>query len=173
MRYDVTDPAPWHTMTHRDDEIWKEEVVELFLDVGSTVREYAELEISPANVVVDLWVEPGKGLYDKSWDIAGLETIVVPRADAAGKAIGWTGTAFVPWAALRTKAPTGTMLPPRAGDRWRFNVYRIERPNGPAEPAKDPVLLPWAPTGKATFHVPQAFREMVFAGSAPAKPTSR
>ncbi len=170
VRYDVTDPAPWHTMTHRDDEIWNEEVVELFLDVGSTVREYAELEISPANVVVDLWVEPGRSRYDKSWDIAGLETSVVPRADASGKAIGWTGTAFVPWSALRAKAPAATALPPRPGDRWRFNVYRIERPNGPAEPAKDPVLLPWAPTGKATFHVPQAFREIEFLGTAPAGP---
>jgi hypothetical protein len=164
VRFDVTDPAPWHTMTRRDDEIWNEEVVELFLDVGSTVREYAELEINPANVVVDLWVEPGASRYDKGWDVAGLETRVVPRADASGKPIGWVGTAHVPWSALRAKAPSGTALPPRPGDRWRFNVYRIERPNGPREPAKDPVFLPWAPTGQRTFHVPQAFRALVFAG---------
>jgi arylsulfatase A-like enzyme len=172
VRFDVTDPAPWHTMTRRDDEIWNEEVVELFLDVGSTGREYAELEISPANVVVDLWVEPGARRYDKSWDIAGLETRVVPRADAAGNAIGWIGTAFVPWSALRGKAPAKTALPPQPGDRWRFNVYRIERPNGPGEPARDPVLLPWAPTGQRTFHVPQAFRELVFEGGPGARPAA-
>jgi hypothetical protein len=160
-------------MTQRDDRIWNEEVVELFLDVGSTVREYAELEISPANVVVDLWVEPGAKRYDKDWDIAGLETRVAPRRDAASKAMGWTGIAFIPWAALREKAPSGTSVPPRPGDRWRFNVYRIERPNGPAEPEKDPLLLPWAPTGQRTFHVPQAFRELVFEGPAPTKSPSR
>lgn len=167
-RWDVTDPAPWHTMTRRDDTIWKEEVVELFLDPGATVREYAELEISPANVVVDLWVEPAAKRYDKAWDVAGLETQVVPRKDAAGKTVGWTGTAFLPWASLRGKAPAATALPPKPGDCWRFNVYRIERPYGPAEPERDVVLLPWAPTGSASFHVPQRFRELVFEGPAPA-----
>ena len=37
--------------------LWKEEVVELFLDVGSTRRSYAELEWNPAGNVVDLWVD--------------------------------------------------------------------------------------------------------------------
>jgi hypothetical protein len=155
-------------MTRRDDTIWKEEVVELFLDPGATVREYMELEISPANVVVDLWVAPEAKKYDKGWDIAGLETQVVPRADASGKVAGWTGTAFVPWSALREKSPRATALPPKPGDRWRFNVYRIERPRGPQEPEKDVVLLPWAPTGARGFHVPKAFREIVFEGPAPA-----
>ena len=167
-RWDVTDASPWHTMTRRDDTIWKEEVVEIFLDPGATVREYLELEVSPANVVVDLWVEPAAKKYDKAWDIAGLETRVVPRSDpATRKATGWTATAFVPWAALRAKAPAGVALPPKPGDRWRFNVYRIERPHGPAEPDRDVTLLPWAPTGSPSFHVPQRFREIVFDGPAP------
>jgi hypothetical protein len=167
-RWDVTDPSPWHTMTRRDDTIWKEEVVELFLDPGATTREYLELEISPANVVVDLWVEPGAKRYDKAWDITGLETQVVPRTGTSGKTTGWTGTAFVPWSALRGKSPKATALPPKPGDRWRFNVYRIERPHGPRDPEKDVVLLPWAPTGSPSFHVPQRFREIVFEGLAPA-----
>ena len=54
-------------------------------------------------------------------------------------------------------------LPPRPDDRWRFNVFRIERPGGPKEPEKDALYLAWSPTGQAGFHVPQAFRDLVFA----------
>ena len=35
-------------MTRRDDPIWEEEVVEIFLDPARLGRHYAEVEISPA-----------------------------------------------------------------------------------------------------------------------------
>ena len=54
LRFDATDPAPWHTMTKRDEHLWEEEVVEIFLDADRSGRDYYELEISPANVVCDL-----------------------------------------------------------------------------------------------------------------------
>jgi thiamine biosynthesis lipoprotein len=163
VRFDVTDPAPWHTLTAFDERLWTEEVVELFLDVGATGRAYAELEWNPAGVAVDLWCEGRGRPCDRSWNADGLKSRVEPRRDAAGRATGWTVTALVPWDALREKAPPGTALPPRAGDRWRFNVLRIERPHGPSQPEKDALKLAWSPTGEPTFHVPQAFREIEFA----------
>ncbi len=163
VRYDVTDPSPWYTLTKRDERLWNEEVVELFLDVGATGRSYAEVEWNPLNAVVDLWVDRAENRFDKDWDWAGLESQVRPRKDAAGRAVGWTAVSFLPWSALTVKAPAGAALPPRAGDRWRFNVFRIERPGGPAEPEKEVQLLAWSPTGERSFHVPKAFREIVFA----------
>jgi hypothetical protein len=163
VRFDVTDAQPWHTLTRRDERLWNEEVVELFLDVGATGRSYAEIEWNPVNAVVDLWVDPAQNRFDKDWDLAGLESRVQPRRTAAGSTLGWTAAAFLPWNALAAKAPAGTALPPKPGDRWRFNVFRIERPFGPAEPEKDAQYLPWSPTGQKSFHVPQAFREIVFA----------
>ena len=166
LRYDVTDPSPWHTLTRRDERLWNEEVVELFLDVGATGRSYAEIEWNPVNAVVDLWVDRPENRYDKEWDAAGLESRVHPRKDSAGRTSGWTVTSILPWRALAAKAPPGTALPPVPGDRWRFNVFRIERPGGPKEPEKDAQLLAWSPTGHRSFHVPLAFREMVFAETA-------
>jgi Carbohydrate-binding family 9 len=163
LRYDVTDPSPWHTLTRRDERLWKEEVVELFLDVGATGRSYAEIEWNPVNAVVDLWVDRPENRFDKDWNAAGLQSRVHPRRDAAGGSTGWTVVAFLPWSALAAKAPAGTALPPKAGDRWRFNVFRIERPGGPGEPEKDAQFLAWSPTGQKSFHVPLAFRELVFA----------
>jgi hypothetical protein len=166
VRYDVTDPEPWHTLTQRDERLWNEEVVELFLDVGATGRSYAELEWNPVNTVVDLWVDRAENRFDKDWDVAGLESRVHVRKDPAGRAAGWTVVAFLPWSALGAKAPAGTALPPKPGDRWRFNVFRIERPGGSGEPEKDAQYLAWSPTGQASFHVPQAFRELAFAEAA-------
>ncbi len=161
VRFDVTDASPWHTLTARDERLWTEEVVELFLDVGATGREYAEIEWNPANAVVDLWVDRPANRYDRDWNAAGLESRVAPRTEG-GRAVGWTATSFLPWTALAAKAPQGTAVPPRPGDRWRFNVYRIERPNGPSDPDRDARYFAWSPTGERTFHVPAAFREIEF-----------
>jgi hypothetical protein len=175
VRYDVTDPSPWHTLAKHDEPLWNEEVVELFLDVGATGRSYAEVEWNPVNAVVDLWVDKAENRFDKSWDWSGLESRVRERKDDAGRTVGWTVVSFLPWAALQAKAPAGTAVPPTPGQRWRFNVFRIERPGGPGDPEKNVQLLAWSPTGGPSFHVPKAFRELVFAPSSPprrASPTS-
>jgi uncharacterized sulfatase len=165
LRYDVTDPSPWHTLTRRDEQLWNEEVVELFLDVGATGGSYAEIEWNPVNAVVDLWVDRPENRFDKEWNAVGLESRVRPRKGAAGRTTGWTVSAVLPWTALAAKAPPGTSLPPKPGDRWRFNVFRIERPGGPKDPDTGAQYLAWSPTGNRSFHVPLAFREMVFAGA--------
>ncbi len=172
VRFDVTDASPWHTLTQRDERLWNEEVVELFLDVGATGRSYAEVEWNPVNAVVDLWVDRAENRFDKDWNVASLESRVHPRKDAAGRATGWTAVSLLPWTALSSKAPAGTALPPKAGDRWRFNVFRIERPGGPKEPQKDAQYLAWSPTGNRSFHVPLAFRELVFAETPSASPAA-
>ena len=165
VRFDAVDPEPWHTMTRRDDHLWEEEVVEVFLDLNRSGRDYAEVEISPANVVCDVRMaqpSPDK-VSDLSWDLAGLESRVVPLRDAAGKTIGWTAIALLPWNGFRSlPSASGVHLPPRRGDRWRFNVFRIERPGGPKAPDKDAVFAAWSPTGQPSFHVPSAFRDLVF-----------
>jgi len=167
VRFDVTDPSPWHTLTGRDERLWSEEVVELFLDVGATGRSYAEVEWNPAGAVVDLWIDRADGRFDRNWNAAGLESRIQWRKSADGRTTGWSVVAVLPWSALAAKAPSGTVLPPKAADRWRFNAYRIERPGGPSDPEKGVMNLAWAPTGQHSFHVPEAFREIEFAGEAP------
>ncbi len=165
LRFDSTDPSPWHTMTRRDEHLWDEEVVEIFLDADRSGRDYYELEINPANVVCDLrmispWPDK-KG--DIDWNLAGLETRVHAAKDAAGKATGWTATAFLPWSGLRPLPSAGKVaVPPKAGDRWRFNVFRIERPGGPGAREKDAVFAAWSPPSGQSFHDAGAFREFVF-----------
>jgi hypothetical protein len=167
LRFDADDDAPWHRMTKRDDHLWDEEVVEIFLDPARSGRDYAELEISPANVVCDVrmvapW--PNKEM-DLAWNFEGLLTEVRTNKDKAGKTTSWTATAFIPWSAFRSLPSTKAItLPPQAGDAWRFNVFRIKRPGGPKAPEKDAVEAAWSKPPVESFHVPDVFRDFVFAG---------
>jgi hypothetical protein len=165
LRFDATDPDPWHTMTKRDEHLWEEEVVEIFIDVDRSGKDYAELEISPGNVVCDVRMAspwPDKKM-DLAWNMAGLETRAHPRKDGAGKTTGWTATAFLPWSGFKTlPSAKAVALPPRPGDRWRFNLFRVERPGGKTSPEKDAVEVAWSETGEPSFHVPKAFRDLVF-----------
>jgi len=167
LRFDATDPNPWHTMTTRDEHLWEEEVVEIFIDVNRSGRDYAEIEISPGNVVCDVRMAspwPNKSM-DLAWNMDGLETRVKTRKGAAGKTTGWTATAFLPWSGFRSlPSATAIALPPKPGDRWRFNLFRVERPGGKAAPEQDAVEVAWSETGEPSFHVPKAFRDLVFAG---------
>ncbi|MCU0228723.1 MAG: carbohydrate-binding family 9-like protein [Bryobacterales bacterium] len=168
LRFDVQDPAPWHTMTKRDEHLWEEEVVELFIDLDGTGKNYAEYEISPANVLCDVRMESGvpnvKSILE--WDHAGIESAVRMRAGSGADPGGWTAILRLPWRGFRS-LPAVTegraKTPPRPGDAWRFNLYRIERPHGPADPKKDAVFAAWIPTGTASFHNPAVFRPLIFA----------
>jgi hypothetical protein len=168
VRFHACDDRPWHTMTRRDDPIWEEEVVEIFLDPARIGRHYAEVEISPVNVLTDLHIlEPAPHLTgDKTWDWRGIESTVVPGSCGGLGTGGWVALVWLPWIGLATMAPeVAPVVPPAAGDRWHFNVFRIKRPNGPAEPERGAVYAAWSTPAGNSFHEPAAFRVLEFAAA--------
>jgi hypothetical protein len=152
-------------MSRRDAPIWEEEVVEIFLDPAGLGVDYFELEISPANVVCDLRVRrPYPNLLSETgFDLDGLESAVRLHGDGPGQAPGWIATAALPFAGLRSlPVADDVRIPPEPGDAWRFNVFRIKRPNGPMRPREGAILAAWSPTGTPSFHVPGAFQALTF-----------
>ena len=154
LRFESEDDAPWFTMTERDDPLWEEEVVEIFLDPLGDGR-YVEVELNPANVVCDLRrLGPGEtasdpiGPMDRGFSVVGMETTVSVSGDR------WIGTLFLPWDGLDLTGPP----PPDA--ELPFNVFRIKRPGGPEAPEAGAVFAAWSPTGSPSFHVPEAFRPL-------------
>lgn len=163
IRFDATDPDPWHTLAGRDDRVWEEEVVELFVAPERAGRRYLEIELSPGNVATDLYVSLAEQRFDLAWNVAGLESRVHPWRDSQGRTQGWIAIAFLPWTGVRLPATVPVSAqPPRPGDRWRFNVFRIERPGGKARPEAGALYLAWSPTGQRSFHVAEAFRDLEF-----------
>ncbi|MGB5048496.1 MAG: carbohydrate-binding family 9-like protein [Caldilineaceae bacterium] len=148
VRFDCDDRDIWGTLTQRDDPIYDEEVVEVFLAAGAdTPTEYAEIELSPNGVLFDAWVQNptgdrGQMVVDTAWDWPGIRWHA-QRVDAENR---WWGVLVLPWAGLGLSHPLPT--------DWRANFYRIERPrNGPAE------YSCWSPTltEPADFHKPGRF----------------
>jgi hypothetical protein len=165
VRFDALDDRAWHTMIRRDDPIWEEEVVEIFLDPSRSGAHYAEIEISPVNVVTDLHiVAPWPALEGvRGWDWTGLESTVIPGAAFGLPRASWCALAWLPWSGVATMTPVvSPFVPPGPGDAWRFNVFRIKRPHGPAEPERDAVYAAWSPPDGPSFHAPAYFRDLVF-----------
>jgi hypothetical protein len=164
VRFDCDDRDPWHTLTGRDAPLWEEEVVELFLQPAG-LSCYLELEISPSNTVCDLRVDSGwpdlQG--DITWNLAGLATEVRHERPGPAGEVRWTATARLPWRGVADLAPAApARIPPEPGDAWRFNVFRIKRPGGPAHPERDALYAAWSVPEGPSFHVPAAFRPLVF-----------
>ena len=161
VRFDASDIAPWHTRQHRDHCLWEEEVVEIFLDPACAGRHYAELEISPANVVCDLHIAQLTPQRDVrlEWDFPTLQTAV-----HAGEAQDdWTAVACLPFVDFASLSPdVAACLPVAADDVWLFNVFRIKRPYGPAEAERDAIYAAWSVPDAPTFHTPEAFRPLRF-----------
>ena len=152
----VVDENVWATMRQRDQHLWHEEVVEVFLQADTRVPNYIELEVNPLGTLLDIYLlDRRKNLPYESWNSAGLKWAVrvEGKVDGRGGDRGWTCEIALPLEDVAT-APS---LPPRPGDRWRMNLYRVEsRP--------EPLGLAWSPTLEGDFHVPQMFGEIIFSG---------
>jgi Carbohydrate family 9 binding domain-like len=145
--FHASDTHAWATLTERDAPLYEEEVVEVFLDPVGDSESYFEIEVNPLNAVLDLVLRRNRSGYvkDFAWRCQGLRTAVA-TTDAA-----WTAELAIPFRSLIT-------APPQAGDRWRVNFCRIDRPPGvPRE------LTAWSPAGRANFHTPERFGVLQFA----------
>jgi hypothetical protein len=140
------DPDPWATKKMRDDALWEEEVVEVFLDPFGDSLSYFEIEINPLNTVADLFVRRTRtGLKkDFRWNCERLVT-------ACGTlAYGWVAAFQVPFDSLGDCHPMRSPV-------WRVNFSRIERPRD-----QPPELSAWSPTLVKSFHVPGRFGVLRF-----------
>ena len=154
VAFDCSDRDAWGTYEGRNHPIYEEEVVEAFLAPGRDPRRYFELETSPRGAWWEGVIDNPDGRRatmrtDLDWVCAGWERAVRVRGDldVRGASEGWSVEWAIPFAALGAG-------PPRAGERWRANFYRIERPRG-----APPELSAWAPTyaEPAEFHRPECF----------------
>lgn len=158
VRYECRDRDAWGTFTRRDDPLWEEEVVELFIAPGSAVpARYFELEVSPRGVLFDACVDNPTSrreqmAVDPRWDCPGLAWAAGPL----GREEDWWASLDIPWAAL---TPRGEL--PR---HWRANFHRVERPRG-----GEAELSSWSPTltRPPDFHKPERFGHLLLSGPQP------
>ena len=164
-RFEVTDPNPWHTMTKKDEHLWDEEVVEIFIDPNNSGRDYYELEINPAtwSATCDGVALARKGERHRL-GLRGARD-AGSRTDRRGRNDDRLDRRGVPprgAGSVGSPSARDVALPPKPDDAWRVNVFRIKRPGGPGAPEKDAVLAAWSPPSAGSFHDPGAFRPFTF-----------
>lgn len=154
------------TLTGYNDLLCVEEVVEVFIDDDNDQKTYIELEINPLNACLHYCIHnslqhlnPGNPPNSSRFiGFARLEKSVrsaVCRDDGNNR---WSVEAAIPFSEFLTARNN----PPREGDRWRMNFYRIDRPKDGQDE-----YSAWSPTEWVNFHKPECFGEVVFSGSAP------
>jgi hypothetical protein len=150
----IVDKNIWATMRQRDQHLWLEEVAEVFLQADPAVPNYIELEVNPLGTMLDIYLlDTRKPLHYESWNSEKLQWAVSVNGTVDGKEDDrdWTCEIALPLEDIAT-APH---RPPRVGDRWRMNLYRVERLPEVEE-------LAWSPTLQDDFHVLPRFGELVF-----------
>ena len=143
----------WATKKKRDEHLWIEEVVEVFLRADRNSSPYIELEVNPLGTLIDIYLlDIRKPLHYESWNSEKIQWAVRVDGTVDGQPGDkeWTCEIALPMEDI-VPAPR---IPPQPGDRWLFNMYRVERKPVPAG-------LAWSPTG-SDFHRPQRFGEIVF-----------
>ena len=159
--FECIDPDIWGTVTEHDGPMYEEEVVEVFIDANGDGISYAEFEVNPLNVTLDVFLLNRNGRRQSLFDWESpewLHAVTVDghlnQRDKADRS--WTVEMAIPLADLLL-APH---IPPLDGDVWRVNLYRIDRH------AEGDEYSAWSPTWAINYHVPSRFGEVVFCSKA-------
>jgi len=155
VAFDCEDPDVWGTFRNRDDPLYTQEVVEVFLDADADGKTYNEIEVSPHNVLFDAYFPARRQGMDLSWDSGVLSAVKVAGTidDPSDHDQGWTVEMRIPFDHLASVP----RLPPRSGDRWRFNLYRLDLPD--RKNAQGQAL---SPLFVGDFHALDRFAWLVF-----------
>ena len=140
--YEALYLKPDPKMDGETNQLWNWDVAEAF--IGSdfqNIRKYKEFEVSPHAEWVDLDIDLDSTHREDGWKW-NSRFQVAARIDADAKR--WYAFMRIPYASIDTRrAVSGNVL------RINFYLSEGERPNHKG--------LSWQPTGRNTFHVPEAF----------------
>lgn len=143
VRFDGRDAGIVATRTWRDDDLWTEDVFEIFrAPAPETPTVYFEFEVNPLGALFDARIESPEGRRESSrvhteWDCPGFEASVTRRESR--------------WSAS-VRIPLDSIVPGEPAPAWRANFYRIDRGGIDAFSAWSPTLA-----DPPDFHVPERF----------------
>ncbi|MFH0899880.1 MAG: sugar-binding protein [Pseudomonadota bacterium] len=149
---DVEDKDVFSSYSKNDDTLWKEDVVEVFVDANGDRRGYVELQVNPNNAQLDSWFagtrqEGGDLSFASAFQSAVVVDGTKDKRDDVDK--GWHVEMAIPWEAVKGKdSAMSVKLPPSSGDSWKLNIVRVEKgKNAPQIAASS-----WGRIGIADFH---------------------
>lgn len=151
------------TYTTHDDDLWDEEVMELFIyphaDIPNPI-DYFELQWNPLGTVFDGIITNklrSNGMsrsreLDREWKAAEMRHAIhvegtLNQSDKPDTS--WSGEIKLPFLSLQQETP-------KPGDIWRANFYRYSRNTN-----EELINIAWNPT-YSTYHEPNRFGRLIF-----------
>lgn len=160
VRADCEDRKLTATLQKDNEDLFNEDVIEVFIWPEESRRVYFEYEISPLGFELPLIIPNPHGRfmgwlpwhYEGDRKVKRFVRVHGGTATPGAAVTGWTTEFFIPFALL-----LGIMdAAPSAGTRWRANFYRIDYDDGKK------THWAWAPLSIRTFHAPDEFGVLVF-----------
>ena len=132
--YDCVDKKLSTTLVGDFQNIFTEDVVEMFLWPDESFPVYFEYELSPTNYELPIIIPNFKGTFYgwQPWHYEGerrtrhATSVVGGKMESGASVKGWKAEFFVPFKLL---VPLNN-VPPVSGTKWRANMYRIDYDNG-------------------------------------------
>ncbi len=147
----------YSSFTNRDQHLWEEEAVEVFIDVDDEPNTYVEIELSPNNVLFDSYIVDPMNIdieETSKFDLPGIKTAVSVNGTVnfrADKDKSWIPEIAIPFSDIIENVNIEILKEAK----WKINYYRIDRDND------GPTHYAWLPT-MGRFHKPSAFGRLVF-----------
>ena len=166
----------------RDDNLWEEDVVGIYITIPNAPEHYVEFEVNANSAMTDLLnLKPSQGLVN--WDCRGWEARVFVDGTTDNRSdedVGWTIEMKIPLFAIyaqpllperakekedKWQSRSGKRLKdpllafdfrPRTGEIWRANFVRIDHEKKHVE------YQAWSAPIVQGFHVPERFGEILF-----------
>ncbi|MBW2703680.1 MAG: carbohydrate-binding family 9-like protein [Deltaproteobacteria bacterium] len=158
LLFDMPDPDVWGEFDKRDDKLWTQEAAEIFIDADGDGKDYIELQVSPKGVIFDSYL-PAHRKNQNDWN-SGMKAAVsvdgsLNQRDDEDK--GWRVELSLPLTDLVGRGDLKKIrIPPKAGDRYRVNFFRMEQPKkGPQQASA------WSPPLRGDFHALDRFGELI------------
>lgn len=159
---ELSDDDVFSSYEKHDEPLWKEDVIELFIDADGNRRGYVELQVNPNNAHFDAWFATTRAQKsDVAWNANMKSAVVVDgTADDRGDTDrGWTVEIAIPLESVKGQdAAMKVAIPPAVGDRWRLNMVRGDKPEGGSLRASS-----WNPIPVSDFHALGRMLTVVFA----------
>jgi Carbohydrate family 9 binding domain-like len=168
VAFDNQDSDVWSNLAKRDDKLWTQEADELMIDADGNGKTYVELQVAPNGSVFDTYlpeyrkyedsIDPKRKPY--SWNSKLVAKVVVDGTlnKREDKDKGWTVELAIPLEDVKgLDKDSKVKTPPVVGDVWRFNMYRMDMPQGKPQQA-----MGWSPPLVGDFHALDKFGELVF-----------
>jgi hypothetical protein len=155
------------TLDKRDDKLWTQEMVEVMIDADRNGKSYIELQVAPNGNIFDTYL-PEYRKYENDLDAKRKQYDWNSNAKAAVNVLGtinkrgdqdkgWVVELAIPLADVNGLATPGVTVPPKVGETYRINLFRMDSPEGKPQQASS-----WSPPMVGDFHALDKFGEIVF-----------